>query len=54
MLRNLNVHKEKGKENSTLFDHKAYTMPGLVIIYHFVLGYIILGYIKVMRFYKTP
>ena len=29
-------------------------MTGILIIYHFVLGYIILGYIKVMRFYKTP
>ena len=29
-------------------------MTGILIIDHFVLGYIILGYVIVMRFYKTP
>ena len=54
MPRKLNVHKKQRKQNSTLFEHKTYSMTGILIIYHFVLGYIILGYIKVMRFYKTP
>ena len=27
-------------------------MTGILIIHRFVLGYIILGYIKVMRFFK--
>ena len=51
LSRKLNVHKKQRNENSTLFEYKAYSMT---VIYHFVLSYIILGYIKVMRFYKTP
>ena len=51
LSRKLNVHKKQRNENSTLFEYKAYSMT---VIYHFVLSYIILGYIKVMRFYQTP